>query len=120
MKRKLGQTQRALLNALSHGEVMTSREVAPLLGYVSTEYVCEAVRGLQQRGVLVEKSRVGAAQQVQNTYRLLPYPDKPWLPVEGIPIYVDIMMRGDVTEEEVRPIIEEHLACHARKKARAA
>ncbi len=111
----MGRNQRAILAALSNGVAMTSRELAPYISSNEGDGARAAVVGMIRRGINIEVDRIGGGREVQNSYRLLQFPDKPWLPVAGIPIYVDLMYRGDLREDEVRALVEEHLEVVARR-----
>lgn len=118
MKTKgLGANQRAILKALASGEMLTTSDLSPLIESGETDGARAACRGLQKRGFNIEFGRIGSGREIQNTYRLLPYPDIPWLPVEMIPDYYRLTAQGEFTSDEARRIIEDHLAVMKRRAA---
>ena len=115
-----GANQRHILAALSCGEAMSLEDLAQHIESRHIDSARLAVKGLRDRGLPIEKKLNGAGRGAYHTYRLQPYPDKPWLPVSMIPDFYRLSRTGEFTEAEARAIIEDHMAVMERRKARAA
>lgn len=114
----LGQKQKAVLSALATGARVSAAWLAECAD-TSAESARSAIRGLRNRGFLIETQPAEGWGDVSK-YKLLPYPNKPWLPVSMIPDFYQMTARGEFTEAEAREIIERHLETEQRRNARHA
>jgi hypothetical protein len=108
----LGKNQVAVLAALSDGKWHLSSALA---GDGPPDHIRAAIAGLRGRSINIESELPGPARVKR--HRLLPYPDKPWLPIDWIPDFVRMTTTDGFTEDEARQIIEDHVAVYARRAA---
>lgn len=111
----LGANQRAVLETLSDGDWHTTSELGVCCSG-DAGHARVAVYALARRGFVIEDRR----DKCLLSFRLLPYPDKPWLPIAFIPDFYRLTWANEFTEAEAREIIEDHMAVIERRKARAA